>query len=29
MIDEDARLHRIAAEACGGMQVLRRLGLGV
>ncbi len=27
MIDEDARLHRIAAEACGGYQLLRRFGL--
>ncbi len=27
MIDEDAALHRVAAEACGGFQLLRRLGL--
>lgn len=27
MIDEDAQLHRIAAEACGGYELLRRLGL--
>jgi peptidoglycan/xylan/chitin deacetylase (PgdA/CDA1 family) len=27
MIDEDARLHRIAAEACGGFELLRRLGI--
>lgn len=27
MIDEDARLHRIAAEACGGYQLLRRFGI--
>ncbi|MBL8862868.1 MAG: polysaccharide deacetylase family protein [Planctomycetes bacterium] len=27
MIDEDAALHRIAAEACGGFELLRRLGI--
>lgn len=27
MIDEDAQLHLIAAEACGGFELLRRLGL--
>ena len=27
MIDEDAQLHRIAAEACGGYALLRRFGL--
>jgi len=27
MIDEDARLHRIAAEACGGYELLRRIGI--
>ncbi len=26
MIDEDAQLHRIAAEACGGYALLRRFG---
>lgn len=27
MIDEDARLHLIVAEACGGFELLRRAGL--
>jgi peptidoglycan/xylan/chitin deacetylase (PgdA/CDA1 family) len=27
MIDEDAKLHLIATEACGGFELLRRLGL--
>ncbi|MCY2961864.1 MAG: polysaccharide deacetylase family protein [Planctomycetota bacterium] len=27
MIDEDAQLHRIAAEACGGYALLRRIGI--
>jgi peptidoglycan/xylan/chitin deacetylase (PgdA/CDA1 family) len=27
MIDEDARLHLLAAEACGGFDLLRRFGL--
>jgi peptidoglycan/xylan/chitin deacetylase (PgdA/CDA1 family) len=27
MIDENARLHLIAAEACGGFELLRRVGL--
>ena len=27
MIDEDAKLHLIAAEACGGFDLLRRFGL--
>lgn len=27
MIDEDARLHVIATEACGGFELLRRIGL--
>jgi peptidoglycan/xylan/chitin deacetylase (PgdA/CDA1 family) len=27
MIDEDAELHLLAAEACGGFDLLRRLGL--
>lgn len=27
MIDEDAALHRIAAEACGGYALLRRFGI--
>jgi peptidoglycan/xylan/chitin deacetylase (PgdA/CDA1 family) len=27
MIDEDAELHRIAAEACGGFELLRRIGI--
>lgn len=27
MIDEDAQLHRIAAEACGGFELLRRIGI--
>jgi peptidoglycan/xylan/chitin deacetylase (PgdA/CDA1 family) len=26
MIDEDAQLHRIAAEACGGFELMRRFG---
>lgn len=26
MIDEDAELHRIAAEACGGYELMRRIG---
>jgi len=29
MIDEDAQLHRIAAEACGGFQLLRRIGINL
>lgn len=27
MIDEDARLHVLATEACGGFELLRRIGL--
>lgn len=27
MIDEDAQLHRIVAEACGGFELLRRIGI--
>ena len=27
MIDEDAELHLIATEACGGFELLRRLGI--
>jgi hypothetical protein len=27
MIDEDAELHVIAAEACGGFDLLRRIGI--
>jgi len=27
MIDEDAELHRIVAEACGGFELLRRIGI--
>jgi len=26
-IDEDARLHLLVAEACGGFDLLRKLGL--
>lgn len=29
MIDEDARLHLIATEACGGFDLLRRFGLSL
>lgn len=29
MIDEDAKLHLIATEACGGFDLLRRLGLNL
>ena len=27
MIDEDAELHLIAAEACGGFDLLRKIGI--